>query len=520
MPSSAAKRKTRAPRRDLERAENVIKFIERYLRVPKGDFVGRPVRLREWQKKRIREMYSTPTRLCIWSMPRKNGKTALIAMLVLAHLAGPESRRNAEIYSAAQAREQAAIVFDMAAKMARMSPEINGMIVVRESAKELFCHVTGVRYKALSADATTAYGFSPSLVIHDELGQVRGPRSELYDALESAMGAQADPMSIVISTQAPTDGDLLSKLIDSALEGADPRRKVFLFAAPPDADPWAEETWRLANPALGDFLDLEEFRGQASAAKMLPAQEAAFRNLRLNQRVAAEDHFLAPAVWALNEGESDFSVLENGEVYVGADLSATQDLTAIIAGATNPKGIWHIRPWFFLPEDGLHERAHRDRVPYDLWRDQGFLTTTRGKSINEDEVAAIVAPVLRRLNVCGFAYDRWQFASLQRAFARLGWEPPFLEDFGQGFKTMTPALKALETVALEGKLRHGKNPILRMCAENARVVIDDAGNRKLTKRKSTGRIDGMIALAMLVGAGSAAPAAVESPYEKRGLLVL
>lgn len=441
-------------------------------------------------------------------------------MLVLAHLAGPEARRNAEIYSAAQSREQAAIVFDMAAKMARMSPELNGMVTVRDSVKELFCHVTGVRYKALSADATTAYGLSPSLVIHDELGQVRGPRSELYDALETAMGAQADPMSIVISTQAPTDGDLLSKLIDSALGAVDPRRKVFLFAAPPDADPWAEETWRLANPALGDFLDLEEFRGQASAAQMLPAQEAAFRNLRLNQRVAAEDHFLAPAVWAMNEGESDLSVLEAGQVFVGADLSATQDLTAIIAGARDAQGVWNIHPWFFLPEEGLHERAQRDRVPYDLWRDQGFLTTIPGKSINEDFVAGIVAPVLRKLDVRGFAYDRWQFASLQRAFARLGWEPPFLEDFGQGFKTMTPALKALETVALEGKLRHGKHPILRMCAENARVIIDDAGNRKLTKRRSTGRIDGMIALVTMIGGAASTPIPADSVYESRGLVML
>lgn len=501
-----------------QRAEDVITFIERYLRVPKGDQVGRPVRLRKWQKDRIRRIYASPTRQCIWSMGRKNGKTALIAMLVLAHLAGPESRRNAEIYSAAQAREQAAIVFDMAAKMARMSPELNRMVIVRESAKELFCPSTGVRYKALSADATTAYGLSPSLVIHDELGQVRGPRSELYDALESAMGAQADPMSLVISTQAPTDSDLLSKIIDDALASGDKTRKVFLFAAPSESDPWAEATWRLANPALGDFLDIKEFANSARAAQRLPAQEAAFRNLNLNQRVAAEDHFLAPAVWALNDGESDLSVLDEGEVFAGGDLSATQDLTSIIAGATDADGVWHIRPWFFLPEEGLMERAHRDRVPYDLWREQGFLITTPGKSVDYDAVAEIVVPVLSELNVRSFAYDRWQFESLKRAFARQGWEPPFLEDFGQGFKTMTPALRELETLALDGKLRHGKHPVLRMCAENARVVIDDAGNRKLTKRRSTGRIDGIIALTMMVGAASMRPEEEASVYESRGLI--
>lgn len=488
--------------------------------MPKGDFVGRPVVLREWQRREIHRIYDTPTRQFVLSMGRKNGKTALIAMLVLVHLAGPEARRNAEIYSGAQAREQAAIVFDLAAKMARMSPDLVSMIVIRESAKELFCPATGVRYKALSADATTAYGFSPSLVIHDELGQVRGPRSELYEALETAMGAQAAPLSLVISTQAPSDSDLLSKLIDAGLTSDDPQFKVALYAAPPDADPWVEATWHLANPALGDFLSIDEMRKQARRAQALPAQEAAFRNLNLNQRVAAEAHFLSPAVWALNEGAPDLSVLERAAVYCGGDLGATQDLTALIAGAADDAGVWHLRCWFFLPEEGLQERADRDRVPYDLWREQGFLITTPGRSVDYDEVARIIVPELRGLDVRGFAYDRWQFEQLKRAFARHGWEPPFLEDFGQGYKTMTPALRTLEQLALDGKLRHGNHPILLMCASNARVAIDDAGNRKLTKRKSTGRIDGMIALAMMVGAGTSAAPAEPSVYESRGLMVL
>jgi phage terminase large subunit-like protein len=507
--------------REIEdRAERVIAFIERYLRVPDGALVGQPVRLREWQKQRLRELYGSATRQCIWSMGRKNGKTALIAMLVLAHLVGPEAKRNAQIFSAAQSREQAAVVFGLAAKMIRMSQDLVGMVIVRDSAKELFCPATGVRYKALSADATTAYGLSPALAIHDELGQVRGPRSELYDAIETAMGAQSDPMSLVISTQAPSDSDLLSKLIDSAVAANDPRRKVFLYAAPDEADPWEEETWRLANPALGDFNSLEELRAQADVAKRLPAQEAAFRNLFLNQRVAAADHFLAPAVWALNAGESDLTVLERMPVFCSADLSATQDLTCVMAGAQDEHAVWNFRMWFFLPEDGLRQRAQHDRVPYDVWRDQGFLLTTPGKSINEDAVAAVVEPVLRRLDVRAFAYDRWQFESLKKAFGRRGWEPPFLEDFGQGYKTMTPALRALETAALEGRLRHGQHPVLRMCAENAVVVFDDAGNRKLSKRRSTGRIDGMVALAMMVGASAAAKPPETSVYETRGLLVL
>jgi len=191
------------------RSDRIIRFCERYLIVPEGQDVGKPVRLREWQRDIIRQIYDTPTRQAIVSMPRKQGKTALCAMLVLAHVVGPEAQRNAQVYSAAQSREQASIVHKLAANMARMSRELSdtNMLVVRDGTKELFSPLTGVRYRASAAEAATTYGLSPAMVIHDELGQVRGPRSEFYDSLETAMGAHPHPLSIVISTQAPTSGE-------------------------------------------------------------------------------------------------------------------------------------------------------------------------------------------------------------------------------------------------------------------------------------------------------------------------
>src|SRR4029077_13255717 len=126
--------------------------------------------------------------------------------------------------------------------------------------------LTGVRYKALAAEASTTFGFSPALVIHDELGQVRGPKSDLYDALETAMGAHERPLSIVISTQAPTSADLLSLLIDYAKTGADPSQKLILFTADENLPIDGPETWKLASPALGDFLNIEEVRKQAEKA--------------------------------------------------------------------------------------------------------------------------------------------------------------------------------------------------------------------------------------------------------------
>jgi phage terminase large subunit-like protein len=367
--------------------------------------------------------------------------------------------------------------------------------------------MTGARYRALSADATTAHGLSPSLVVHDELGRIVGPRSELFEALESGMAAQEAPLSVVISTQAATDADLLSVLIDDALQGGSERTKLFLYTATPEDDPWAEATWRKANPALGDFSSISEMRELAAMAQRLPAQEAAFRNLNLNQRVSAEGHFISADVWAQNGGPPDLSVLEEEPVWIGVDLSATQDLTAVVLAAQRD-GVWHIKPCFFVPGFGLAERSKRDRIPLDVWVREGHIVPIPdSRAIDEDYIAEFLIPTLRELDVRGIAYDRWQFQSLRKAFARHGYEPPFVEDFGQGFKTMSPALRAVETVLLEGKMCHGNNPVLTYCMSNARVTTDDAGNRKLTKAKSTGRIDGMVALTMAIGAAAAAPEA-------------
>src|SRR6476469_1501316 len=249
------------------RAQDVIDWIEEYCRIPEGRDVGREVVLRGWQQDEIRRIYDNPagTRRAIISFGRKNAKTTLSAFLLLCHLAGTEgkNRPNSQLYSAAQSREPAAILFSLAAKIVRMSPKLSQFITIRDSAKQLWCPGLGTLYKALSAEASTAYGLSPSFIVHDELGQVKGPRSELYEALETATGAQDDPLSLIISTQAPTDADLLSVLIDDALQGNDPKVVLSLYTASMDLDPFSVEAIRAANPAFGDFLNDREVLAMA-----------------------------------------------------------------------------------------------------------------------------------------------------------------------------------------------------------------------------------------------------------------
>lgn len=479
----------------MKRGTRNIQWIEKFCRIPEGRDVGQPVRLRPWQKRIIRGIYDTPTRRAIVSFGRKNAKTTQSAFLLLLHLCGPEARTNSQLYSAAQSRDQAAILFSLAAKIVRMSPELNAYVGVRDTAKQLYCQELGTLYRALSAEASTAYGLSPVFVVHDELGQVKGPRSELYDALETASGAQDDPLSIIISTQAPTDADLLSVLIDDAQRGADPRTKLFMFSAPADADPFSKKAQKAANPALGDFLNEREVQEQAAAAKRMPARESAYRNLVLNQRVNQVSPLIPAAVWkACNKNPREDS-FEDGPVFAGLDLSSRSDLTALVMISQGPDGVWDVRSHFFAPADGIHDRSQRDRVPYDVWRDQGFITATPGATVDYGFVAAKLCEICDDYPVAAIAFDRWRIDVLQGELNRIGVELPMVPH-GQGFKDMGPALDSLEAELANGRLRHGGNPVLTWCAANAIAVSDPAGNRKLDKAKSTGRIDGMVALAM------------------------
>jgi phage terminase large subunit-like protein len=288
---------TNSDRGDRVTGSDIIEFVHQVCRIPEGPQAGAPFRLAEYQCEIIRLIYENPhrTRRAIISLGRKNLKTTLAACLLLAHLCGPPARNrpNSQLYSAAQSREQAGITFSTATKMVRLNPDLARLIRIKEAAKELICPDLGTHYRALSADATTAYGLSPSLTIHDELGQIRGPRSSLYEALETSTGAQVDPLSIIISTQAPTDADLLSVLIDDALAGHDPQTVMKLYTAPPELDRFEEKTIRLANPAFGTFQNAHEILSMAAAAKRMPAREAEFRNLVLNQRVEVSNPFVA-----------------------------------------------------------------------------------------------------------------------------------------------------------------------------------------------------------------------------------
>ena len=496
--------------KDWTRGERNAAWVMTYCVVPEGKDRGKHVVLRDWQVAELRKIYDTPTRTAILSFGRKNGKTALIAFIVLLHLCGPEAEIGSEVVSGARSRDQAAMVFRYASKCVRLNPDLSAIVRVRDTAKELDCPQLQTMYKALSADAATNLGRSPKVAIHDELGQVRGPRDEFFEAIDTAQGAHDDPLTLIISTQAPRPDDLLSVMIDDALAGKDPMTKVSLYTAPENLDPFSDAALKAANPAFGDFLNADYCRELAEKARRMPSREAAFRNLILNQRVNMHNPFVTRSVWEANSDPPDFSNVR--ECYIGVDLSARSDLTALVVAGRDEDGYVHVQSYFFSPMIGIEDRSQKDREPYDVWAKDGYITLTPGASVDYAYVAQQLGELCDAYQVKSIPFDRWRIDVLKQEIARLGIELP-LVPFGQGFKDMTPALDTLESLLLDGKIRHGSNPVLDMCAENAVATRDPAGNKKLDKSKATGRLDGMVALAMAVGAMNTQPFEQKKPLQ-------
>lgn len=492
----------------LSRADRIIKFIHKYIMVPEGSLVGKPMVLLPQQIDFIRAVYDNLdltgkllTRTGYLSIARKNGKSGLISAILGAHIAGPEAKPNAQLYSAARSRDQAALVFKYLAKSMRMNEAFTGLVDITDSGKTIKGLGAGTEYKALSADATTAHGLSPALTIHDELGQVVGPTDALYDALETAGGAQDEPLSLVISTQAAADSDLLSTLLDDAIRSPKPENVVHLHAAGPEDDVFSEETWYKSNFALGIFRSLKDMREMADKAKRMPVHESTFRNLYLNQRISRLSLMVAPSLWRLGKQEVNLELFYNRPVSIGLDLSRNLDLTAAVLSVEDDDGKVHVLPFVFTPEETMRERSQTDRAPYVQWAKMGKLMAVAGKVIQYDMVAEFLAVACEGMQIKKVAFDRWRIHEFKQSAERAGFaqdEYVQWQAVGQGYKDFSPRIEKFMEMLLTGQIIHGDHPVMNMAAANAVVHMDHAANKTLDKAKSSARIDPLVAAVMSV----------------------
>jgi phage terminase large subunit-like protein len=495
----------------LTRGEKVIKFIQAFCIIPEGDLAGQPVKLEDFQKKFILDLYDNLhiTDTAILSIARKNAKTGIIAFLMLTHLVGPEAKLNSRIVSGAMSREQAAEVYNLASKCVMLSPKLTPLIKIIPSSKKMIGLMMNVEYQAISAEGKTAHGKSPILAILDEVGQVKGAQSDFIDAITTAQGAYNNPLLIYISTQAASDSDFFSILIDDAQKNKPPKTICHVYEADKDCDLLDEKQWYKANPALGKFRSLDDMRKQAEKASRMPTFENTFRNLNLNQRVNTISPFVSAKIWKNAQAEIVLTDFLDEECWVALDLSFTQDLTAL-AMIFKRGDIYYNFTEFWSPYETMFDREKQDRAPYTTWLKQGYIHKTEGKVIKLEAVGSRIAELLSDYYIKAIAYDNYRHKELAEDMQAMGIDAPFIEH-PQGFRRasnnplwMPSSIEKFETLLIEDKLKVAINPVLTMCASNCIVRVDPAGTggKVFNKAKSTGRIDGMVAVAMAVGAAA------------------
>lgn len=483
-------------------AQDPIAFINR-LTHTKGPYARQTFNLRPWQRKILKQLFlKRPDglrkyRTCLLMLPRKNGKTELAAAIALYGLLA-DGETGAEVYSAAADRDQAGLVFGVAAQMLRNDPTLAASSYIVESGKKIVHASSGSFYRAISAEAYSKHGFNASMVIYDELHAA--PDRRLYDVLSTSMGARSQPLMLVISTAGYDRHSILWELYSHAKKvqenpALDPTFLPILYEAPAEADWTSRRVWRKANPALGDFRSLEEIEILAKRAKEIPAQENNFRRLYLNQWTEQAARWISMPAWDACRAPIDRASLKGRRCFIGLDLSTTTDLTAAVAVFPDDHG-FDVLPHFFVPADRILERSRRDHVPYDQWAPQGMITAVPGQTLTVEGIRPVLQAWAAEFSIEMVAFDRYNATELIKRLREqdgLNCVP-----IPQTYAGLSAPTKSLEQAILSKRLRHDGHPVLRWNVANVAVETDAAGNLKPSKAVSTERIDGVVALIMAI----------------------
>lgn len=491
---------------DEEAAERAALFFPAVLRHTMGELAGMPFDLLPWQETPIRQLYGWKTRdnlrrfrdLSIW-IAKKNGKSTTGSGLALLNLTHDNEARP-EVYLAAADKEQAGIVYREAVQMVRASPVLSQMLEVVESTKRILFRDAGGFMRVLSGEAFSSEGINASAVNFDELHAQ--PDRRLWDALRYAGAARRQPITVSQSTAGVYNKETIGweqyEYAKAVLAGdkVDVSFLPVVYEAAPE-DPIDEPaTWRKANPSLGVTMSEAGFARDVAEARNNPRKLNAFLRYRLNIWVNQETRWLNMEEWdrcAGPAGACDEQALRGRSCVVGLDLSQSRDITAAVA-VFPPKAKGEqakVLPAFFIPEDSLAQRVQRDRVPYDLWRDQGLVHVTPGNAVDYGYVERHILRWAEVFNVLEVAADPYNAMATSHRLMEEGLEVTFVR---QQFSALSSACKALEGMVADGKIAHGGNAVLRWMANNVAVKEDDAGNIRPIKKHSRERIDGISAL--------------------------
>lgn len=513
---------------DKQRALDVIEFIQ--LLNLTGDFYGQPFILQDWQHQILWDVYGTVNdrgyrqfNFAYLEIPKKNGKTTLIAGLGLYHLSMDSP--GGEIYCCAADKEQASLVYRAALQMIEQDSDLKKILKVTESKKLIENSITGTFMKVLSAEAYTKHGINPTIVIFDELHAQ--PNRDLWDVMTFGSDSARKETLFWVITTAGDDPDRHSvgweqheyarKLRDGVI--VDPYWYVKIYGAPEDANIFDENLWYEVNPSLGVSIDIDKVRKEAIGARNDPAKERLFRWLRLNQWVSLKKiGWLPITLWDQTNGSWNIADLVGKYCYAGLDLSSTTDLTAIALLFPPQSGLAEWRCIFkaFIPFDNMKERVHRDHVPYDVWVKDGFLTATEGDAVDYETVQLQLESYAKQYKIKYLCVDKWNSTMLTQNLAKKGIKTI---EIPQTIAGMSPAMKELERLLKSKQISHEKHPLARWCFGNIIIATDGNENIKPMKNKSIDRIDIIVALVDAMAAAIKLEPK-KSVYSERGVVVI
>ncbi|MGQ0774561.1 MAG: terminase large subunit [Pseudonocardiales bacterium] len=508
------------------RAAQVCAFFTELLVHTKGDWARKSFLLAGWQREEIviplmatmvwdseRKRYVRRYRLAWIELARKNGKSELLAAIGLYMLVA-DGEEGAEVYGCAADRDQAAKVFDVAERMVELSPTLSEVVVIRRNPKRLIYERRGSWYEPVAADAAGNLGHNPHAILFDEI--IAQKNDGLWNAMRTAMGARSQPLMIAATTAGDDPSGFAAKQHSEMVRVADdpdraPHVFVYVLNTPADADPWDEENWLYANPALDDYLSRSALRDEAIEAKNDPSKENAFRQFRLNQWVQQATRWMPMHRYDACIGEPwlrpDYrrAELAGRVAWGGLDLSARHDLTALFWLVIDPAGEVHDGVWrFWLPEESLRELDHATSGEATVWVKRGWLTLTEGNVIDYEHVYADIETDAKHYRVAAIDYDRWSGEPVRQALkSRIGNAEMVPIDQTYGAMTL-PMTELMSLTRREGWAHHG-NPVARWCFDSieTRSPVDNPDLIKPVKparKAGNARIDGAVAAALAVGA--------------------
>ncbi|HWW11348.1 MAG TPA: terminase TerL endonuclease subunit [Brevundimonas sp.] len=479
-------------------------FFPTHLRFTEGEWAGRPFVLEHWQEHDIiRPLFgwkradgTRQYRRCIVWIPRKNGKTELAAGVALLALIG-DGELGGQVYSIAKDKDQARLVFSKAGAMVNLSKTLSGLLETFKPS--IYCAQLNAAFKPLSGNATGKHGLSMSGLIGDEIHE--WPNGDLYTFVHQSSVARRQPIEFLISTAGQRLGfgweqfEYCEKMQQGVID--DPETLVIIYAAKPESDWTAEETWKAANPNFGVSVKPDYLRAECKRAQESPRHENDFKRYHLNIWTEQAVRWLQMERWRKLAGPTPWNELAESlrgrRCFGAADLSTTTDLTAtcLVFPPEEEGERWKFLPRFFVPADNVEGRVRRDRVPYDKWAREGAVILTDGNVVDYDYVKASILADAEMFQIERYGFDPF---NATQVMIQLAGEGLPVEKVRQGFLTLSSPSKELERLLLSEMLEHGGHPVLEWCAGNVAIESDAAGNIKPSKSKSTERIDGIAAL--------------------------